>query len=124
MKIFAGNLSSELTEEELRLAFEQFGKVESATIMNDKQSGQSKGFGIVEMASSDEAKSAINGLNGKEFQGKAINVNEAGSRAERRGNRSGYSGGRSGYGSGKSGYIGSSGGGGYRGRKGGQSRGR
>lgn len=122
MKILVGNLSSEVTEEELQLAFEQFGKIKSATIMNDKQSGQSKGFGIVEMASSDEAKSAINGLNGKEFQGKSINVTEAGSRAERRGNRSGYSGGRSGYGGGKSGYSG--GGGGCSGRKGGQTRGR
>ena len=122
MKILAENLSSGFTEEELRLTFEQFGKVESATIMKDKESGQSKGFGIVEMASSDEAKFAINGLNGKEFQGKAINVSEAGSRAERRGNRSGYSGGRSGYRSGKSRYIG--GGGGFGGRKGGQSRGR
>ena len=123
MKILVQNLSSEFTEEELRLAFEQFGKVESATIKDDKQSGQSRRFGIVEMASSDEAKSAIDGLNGKEFQGKAIKVNEAGSRAERRGNKSGYRGGGSGSGGGKSGYTGG-GGGGFSGRKGGQARGR
>ena len=127
MKIYVGNLLNEVTEEDLRLAFEQFGKVESVTIMNDKQSGQSQDFGIVEMPSSDEGKSAIDGLNGKEFKGKAINVNLAGSRAERRGNSRGYKGG-GGYGNGRGGFVGGkggySGGSGFSGRRSGQSRGR
>ena len=127
MKIYAGNLSSEVKDEDLRQAFEKFGKVDSATIMNDKQSGQPRGFGIVEMSSPDEGKSAIAGLNGKKFQGKEMTVNEVSSRADRRGKNKGFQGrggGNSGggFGSGKSGYSG--GGGGFSGRKGGQARGR
>lgn len=91
MNIYVGNLSFEVTEEDLQGAFESFGKVESAKIIKDKYSGQSKGFGFVEMPSADEAKSAISGLNGKELKGRALNVNEARPRAE--GNRGG--GGRS-----------------------------
>ena len=77
MKIYVGNLSYEVTEEDLRLALEQFGQVESATIIKDKHSGQSKGFGFVEMASKAEGQSAIDGLNGKELKGRALNVSEA-----------------------------------------------
>ena len=96
MKIYVGNLSYELTEEDLRLAFERFGQVESATIIKDKYSGQSKGFGFVEMSSKAEGQSAIDDLNGKELKGRALNVNEARPRTESRGGgRGGYGGGRS-----------------------------
>jgi hypothetical protein len=71
MKIYVGNLSYEVTEEDLRLAFEEFGQIESANIIKDKYSGESKGFGFVEMSSKAEGQSAIDGLNGKEFKGMA-----------------------------------------------------
>jgi len=95
MKIYAGNLSYEVTEEDLRSAFEQFGQVESATIIKDKYSGQSKGFGFVEMASKAEGQSAIDGLNDKELKGRRLNVSEARPRTEGRGGRGGSRGGRS-----------------------------
>jgi len=98
MKIYVGNLSYEVTEEDLRLAFEPFGQVESATIIKDKYSGRSKGFGFVEMASKDEGRSAIDSLNGKELKGRALNVNEARPRTESRGGRGDYGGGRGGRG--------------------------
>jgi len=94
MKIYVGNLSYEVNEEDLRLALEQFGQVESVTIIKDKYSGQSKGFGFVEMASKAEGQSAIDGLNGKELKGRALKVNEARPRTESRGSRGGYGGGR------------------------------
>ena len=84
MNIYAGNLAYDITEEELRQAFEQFGQVESATIIKDKYSGQSKGFGFVEMPSRAEAQSAIDGLNGKELKGRTLKVNEARPRTEGR----------------------------------------
>jgi len=110
MKIYVGNLSYEVTEEDLRLALEQFGQVESATIIKDKYSGQSKGFGFVEMPSKDEGQSAIDGLNGKELKGREINVNEARPRAESRGSRGGFGGGRGGQGGGRGGQGGGRGG--------------
>lgn len=82
MKIYAGNLSYEITEDELRLAFEAFGKIESVTIIKDKYSDRSKGFGFVEMPTAAEAQAAIEGLNGKDLKGKTINVNEARPRTE------------------------------------------
>ena len=94
MKIYVGNLSYEVTEENLRLAFEPFGQVESAIIIKDKHSGQSKGFGFVEMASKAEGQSAIDSLNGKELKGRALNVNEARPRTEGRGGYGGDKGGR------------------------------
>ena len=95
MNIYVGNLSYEITEEDLKLAFEPFGKVESASIIKDKYSGQSKGFGFVDMPSKAEAQAAIDGLNGKELKGRTLNVNEARPRSEgRRG--SGGKGGRGG----------------------------
>ena len=115
MKIYVGNLSYEVTEEDLWLAFEPFGQVESATIIKDKHSGQSKGFGFVEMASKAEGQSAIDGLNGKELKGRTLNVNEARPRTENRGGGGGYGGG-GGRGGGKGGY-----GGGGGGRRGGRS---
>ena len=95
MNIYVGNLSYEITEEDLKLAFEPFGKVESASIIKDKYSGQSKGVGFVDMPSKAEAQAAIDGLNGKELKGRTLNVNEARPRSEgRRG--SGGKGGRGG----------------------------
>ncbi len=83
MNIYVGNLSFEVSEEDVRGAFEAFGKVETAKIITDKYSGASRGFGFVEMPSKDEAQAAISGLNGKELKGRALNVNEARPRAER-----------------------------------------
>jgi cold-inducible RNA-binding protein len=94
MNIYVGNMSYEMTEDDLLQAFESFGQVESATIIKDKYSGQSKGFGFVEMPSSEEARSAIDGLNGKEIKGRTLNVNEARPRSESRGGRGGGRGGR------------------------------
>ena len=101
MNIYVGNLSYEVTEDDLRLAFESFGQVESASIIKDRYSGQSKGFGFVEMASKAEGQSAIDGLNGKELKGRALNVNEARPRTESRGGGGGYGGGRGGRGRGR-----------------------
>ncbi len=101
MNIYVGSLSYEVTEEDLRLAFEPFGKVESTAIIKDKYSGQSKGFGFVEMPSKDEGQSAIDGLNGKELKGRTLNVNEARPRTENRRGRGGPPGGRGGRGGGR-----------------------
>jgi len=84
MNIYVGNLSYEATQDDLRHAFESFGQVESATIITDKFSGKSKGFGFVEMPSPEQARSAIAGLNGKELRGRALTVNEARPRPENR----------------------------------------
>ncbi len=98
MKIYAGNLAKEVTQDELKQAFEAFGKVESAVIITDKFSGESRGFGFVEMLSNEEAQAAIAGLNGKDIKGKALNVSEARPRPEGRsgGGRRGGGGGRGG----------------------------
>jgi RNA recognition motif-containing protein len=122
MKIYVGNLSYEVTEEDLRLAVEPFGQAESVTIIKDRDSGQSKGFGFVEMASKAEGQSVIEGLNGKELKGRALNVNEARPRAEGSGGRGGRDGGRGGFGGGKGGQGGNRGG--FGGGRGGQGRGR
>ena len=87
MNIYVGNLSGEISEEDLREAFEAFGKVASVTIIKDKVSGESRGFGFVEMPSKAKAQSAIDGLNGKELKGRTLNVNEA--RPRREGRRGG-----------------------------------
>jgi cold-inducible RNA-binding protein len=110
MKIYVGNLSYEVTEEDLRLALEQFGQVESTTIIKDKHSGQSKGFGFVEMASKAEGQSGIDGLNGKELKGRVLKVNEARPRTESPGGGGGYGGGRGGQGGGRGGKGGGRGG--------------
>ena len=94
MNIYVGKLSYEVTQEDLWLAFEPFGQVDSATIIKDKYSGQSKGFGFIEMPSKAEAQSAIDGLNGTELKGKTLNVNEARPRTESRSGREGRGGGR------------------------------
>lgn len=107
MKIYVGNLSYSISEEELRQALEAFGPVESATIIKDKNSGQSKGFGFVEMASEADGKAAIEGLNGQEMKGRAIVVNEARPRTEESGRRGGRGGGgRTGPGGGRGGHGG------------------
>lgn len=83
MKIYAGNLSYSVTDEDLRAAFAQFGAVDSADVIMDRGTGRSKGFGFVEMGDASEAKAAIEGLNGKDLQGRPLNVNEARPKAER-----------------------------------------
>jgi len=82
MNIYVGNLASTITEAELRTAFEAFGQVTSASVIKDKFTGESRGFGFVEMPLMGEAQAAISNLNGKELGGKAIAVNEARPRPE------------------------------------------
>jgi RNA recognition motif-containing protein len=77
MKIFVGNLSRRVTTDALQQMFETFGQVASAEIIKDKFSGESKGFGFVEMPSKSEAQAAMTGLNGRDLDGKSLNVNEA-----------------------------------------------
>jgi RNA recognition motif-containing protein len=99
MNIYVGNLSYDATDVTIREAFESFGEVTSARVIKDKYSGQSRGFGFVEMPAQSQAQTAIRSLNGKELLGKAISVNEARPRADqgRRGERMDYSGGRNRY---------------------------
>jgi len=87
MNIYAGNLPRGATEDELREAFEAFGQVASVSIIKDKYSGESRGFGFVEMPAKAEAQAAIAGLNGKEFKGRTLSINEARPRAEGGGGR-------------------------------------
>jgi len=82
MNVYVGNLAYSVNEDQLRTAFQPFGQVDSVTIIKDKHSGQSKGFGFVEMASAEEAQSAIKDLNGKDLNGRPLKVNEARPRAE------------------------------------------
>jgi len=99
MNIYVGNLSHNVTEENLRQAFEAFGQVSSASIVKDKYTGQPRGFGFVEMPERAEAQAAIENLNGKDLLGQQMNVNEARPRTDR--GRSGGQGGhrgRPGYG--------------------------
>jgi RNA recognition motif-containing protein len=91
MNIYVGNLSYEVTEEDLKEAFSAFGQVESVKIIKDNYSDRSKGFGFVEMANKGEAQAAIEGMQGKEIKGRALNVNEARPRTE--GHRGGGGGG-------------------------------
>ena len=104
MNIYVGNLSGDVGDDDLRQAFEAFGQVASVTVIKDKFSGKSRGFGFVEMPSKDEAQSAIEGLNGKDLKGQSLNVNEARPRTESRGGGGGYGGGRGGQGGSKGGY--------------------
>lgn len=83
MNIYVGNLSHEISEEDLREAFEAFGQVTSVTIIKDRSSGEPRGFAFVEMSAKAEAQSAITGLNGKELKGRTLKVNEARPRPER-----------------------------------------
>jgi cold-inducible RNA-binding protein len=96
-RIFVGNLSYQTTEGDLTGLFEQAGEVESATIITDRDTGRSKGFGFVEMGS-ENAEKAIAQFNGTELKGRSLTVNEARPREERSGNHGGARGGRGGYG--------------------------
>ena len=77
MNIYVGNLAWEVTQEDLKEAFEAHGQVASANLITDKYTGKSRGFGFVEMPVEDEARAAINALNGMDLKGRSINVNEA-----------------------------------------------
>ncbi|MCU0639470.1 MAG: RNA-binding protein [Candidatus Krumholzibacteria bacterium] len=82
MKIYVGNMSFDSSEEDLRKLFEAHGTVESVNIITDRDTGRPKGFGFVEMSNDTEAKAAIEALNGKDFGGRSLNVNEARPRTE------------------------------------------
>ncbi|HPC47187.1 MAG TPA: RNA-binding protein [Deltaproteobacteria bacterium] len=77
MNIFVGNLAQDVTSEDLQQLFGAFGEVSSANVIRDRYTGNSRGFGFVEMPSGEAARAAISGLNGRELKGRAINVNEA-----------------------------------------------
>ena len=125
MKLYVGNLSFQTTSEDLQELFAQAGTVESATVVEDRETGRSRGFGFVEMASKQEGEAAIQQFNGKEVGGRALTVNEARPREDRGGggggNRfgGGGGGGRGGYGGNRGGGGGGGGRGGYGGGGGG-----
>ncbi len=77
MNIYVGNLHFDLNEDELKKVFEEYGEVSAVKIITDKISGRSRGFGFVEMVNDDEAKEAIDNLNGTEIKGRKVNVNQA-----------------------------------------------
>ena len=107
-KLYVGNLSFRTTSEELKDAFASAGTVESASVIEDRDTGRSRGFAFVEMATPEEAAAAIEQFNGKDFGGRNLTVNEAKPREDRGGGRGGYGGGG-----------GRGGGGGYGGGRGG-----
>jgi RNA recognition motif-containing protein len=115
-KLYVGNLSYDVDSSGLEQLFAAHGTVESAQIINDRDTGRSKGFGFVEMSSDAEAQAAIAAMNGQDHGGRALTVNEAKPREDRpRGGGGGYGGGgggRSGGGGGRGGYGGGGGGGG------------
>jgi RNA recognition motif-containing protein len=117
VKLYVGNLSFQTSSDDLQQLFSQAGTVESASVVEDRETGRSRGFGFVEMASSEEGQAAIQQFDGKEVNGRNLKVNEARPR-EDRGGRSGGGGGRGGYGGnrggggGRGGYGGNRGGGG------------
>jgi cold-inducible RNA-binding protein len=98
-KIFVGNFSFSLSEDELRSLFAPFGTVDSATVVTDRATGRSRGFGFVEMPNNEEAEKAITALNGKDSGGRALTVNEARPKVDRggRGGGGGGGGGRDDY---------------------------
>ena len=115
MNIYVGNMSQDTTDDDLRQAFEAFGQVESVNVIKDRFSGESRGFGFVEMPSKEEAKKAIEEINGTDLKGRSLNVNEARPKTDRGGGRGGrggggrsggYGGGRGGSGRGGGGYSG------------------
>ena len=113
-KLFVGNLSFRTTSEDLRAAFARIGTVESASVIEDRETGRSRGFAFVEMASADEAQAAINEFHGKEVDGRSLTVNEAKPRENRAGGGGyGGGGGRGGGGYGGGGGSSRGGGGGY-----------
>jgi RNA recognition motif-containing protein len=121
MKLYVGNLNFKTTGEDLQELFGQVGTVESASVVMDRDTGRSRGFGFVEMSSAEEGAKAIEQFNGKDFNGRNLSVNEARPRED----RGGGGGGRGGYGGGGGGYGGGGnrgGGGGYGGGGGGGDR--
>lgn len=96
MKLYVGNLSFNTSDQELQNLFSQSGTVESALIINDRETGRSRGFGFVEMSSQSEGNTAISDLNGKEVDGRSLVVNEAKQREDRGSNFSGGNKGRGG----------------------------
>jgi RNA recognition motif-containing protein len=117
-RLYVGNLSYSVDSSELEQMFGQFGAVISAQVINDRDTGRSKGFGFVEMSNDDEAQAAIAALNGQQHGGRALTVNEAKPREDRGG------GGFGGGGGGRGGYGGGGGGGGRGGYGGGGGGGR
>jgi cold-inducible RNA-binding protein len=119
-KLYVGNLTYGVDDAQLEQLFAPHGTVQSAQVIMDRDTGRSKGFGFVEMGSDQEAQTAIQAMNGKEVEGRALTVNEAKPREDRggggRGGYGGGGGGRGGYGGGggKGGYGGGGGGGGRR----------
>jgi RNA recognition motif-containing protein len=111
--IFVGNLSYQTTQEELEAEFAAYGAVERVSIVRDRETGQPRGFAFVEMTNADEANNAISALNGRQMNGRALNVNEARPREERGGGGGGnrFGGPRRGNGGGNGGYGGGGGGG-------------
>ena len=102
MNIYVGNMSYDVTEDELRQAFEEHGEVSSVSVITDRYTGRPKGFGFVEMPQDDQARAAIEKLNGMAMKGRNLTVNEAKPRESRppRGGGGGGGGGRGGYGGG------------------------
>lgn len=92
-KLYVGNLSYSVDSAALESYFGEHGRVQSAQVIMDRDTGRSKGFGFVEMSTDDEAQNAINNLDGQEFQGRSIRVNEAKPRENNRGGGGGYGGG-------------------------------
>lgn len=122
MKLYVGNLAFQTSSEELQQLFSQAGTVQSASVIEDRDTGRSRGFGFVEMASPEEGANAISQFNGKEFNGRNLTVNEARPREDRGNRGGGGGGGRGGYGGGgggRGGYGGGGGRGGDRGNRGG-----
>ena len=115
MKLYVGNLAFQTSSEDLQQLFSQAGTVESASVVEDRETGRSRGFGFVEMSSKEEGQRAIEQFNGKELQGRNLNVNEAKPRENRGGGggRGGFGGNRGGgYGGNRGGGRGGYGGGG------------
>ena len=110
MKLYVGNLSFQTSSEDLQQLFSQAGTVESANVIEDRETGRSRGFAFVEMSSTEEGNTAIQQFNGHEVGGRALNVNEAKPREDRGGSRGGFGGGRNNGGNrgGRGGYGGSS----------------
>src|SRR5436190_2956141 len=114
-KLYVGNLSYDTTSSDLEQLFNQHGQVASAQVINDRDTGRSKGFGFVEMSSDEEATAAVAALNGQQHDGRTLTVNEARPKEDRGGGFGGGGGGRGGGGGGRGGYGGGGGGGGGRG---------
>jgi RNA recognition motif-containing protein len=115
-KLYCGNLSYNVRSAQLEQLFSQFGNVVSAQVIEDRETGRSKGFGFVEMSTDQEANAAIDGLNGQDHEGRSLQVNEARPREERSGGGGGGYGGGGGGGGGRGGRGGGGGGGGGRDR--------